>query len=305
MKTIRWAVFCIGILISSLCASAASSTGSTEGNRDKWELGIGIGFNIHFLSSTYNHTYSPLFYYIWAFDSISNASQVLDITNKNDIGLSVMVNYMITKKLGIQLLGEFHKNTLKGRDNFYSTYLEYLYSPYPLITPFYVVRGENIDWAAETDGHLTRYTLGLNVVTRFYWGHGLNVDLSGGPGFFMFNGEVSPLGYTYYYSDRISWYKNLFQLKASIKPTIRLGLNIGAELNVSLLRRVIFFFSCRYFFCPMASSEIYINEVLSSWIPGSGSQQEFIEKITSIMSLRTLKINPSFLSLSTGFKLRF
>ena len=79
-----------------------------------------------------------------------------------------------------------------------------------------------------------------------------------------------------------------------------MGFNIGGELNIPLLRGVSLFLTLRYFYCPPASTEIHLEEI-EFFISGTST----IDEVESIMKPQPLKINPSFLILNAGFKLRF
>jgi hypothetical protein len=271
-----------------------------EGCWNKWELGVGIGFNMPLLDTTYNHTYSPIFAFSSPDDFFSTASQLLNITHKEDseLNLSFILNHLITKKLGIQLLGVFHKTQLYGTDNSYYSYLEYTAIFWPSINPTLVTREYDELWP-DTEGSLKQSTFCLNLVTRFHLGPTVSVDLSGGPGLFVFSGELSSLGYTIY-KPRHSWFdyypdKVTFSIKG-----LKLGLNIGGELNVPLMRGISLFLTLRYFYCPSSSTEINLEEI-EFFIGGTST----IDEVESIMNPGPLKINPSFLILNAGFKLRF
>lgn len=284
------------IIVSMIGVSAASPIS----HRYKWELGAGIGFNIPFINTTYYNTYSPVF----SFDSpdifISTASQVLNITNKKDTGISFsfMVNRLITKKWGIQLLGVLHKTPLNGTDNSYYNYLEYTAYFYPDFNPTLVTREYDEKWP-DTGGYLKQSTISLNVMTRLYPGSGITIDFSAGPGIFAFKGDISSLGYTIYKPRHtfLDYYPD--KLNVSING-VKLGLNIGGELNIPLFRNFHVFFTCRYFYCPNASTEIKPEEIIY-FIGGNST----LDDISSVMNPRDLKINLSFLHLNAGFKLRF
>lgn len=294
-------LFVLFLVLSILLGKTVTSASSpTEGSRCKWELGVGIGFNMPWLNTTYKHTYSPIFGFDSPDDFFSTASQVLNITHKKDTerSLSFILNHMITRKLGIQLLGVFHNTQLHGTDNSYYSYLEYTAYFWPSSNPTLVTREYDEIWP-DTGGSLKQSTFSLNLVTRFYLGPAVTFDLSGGPGFFAFNGELSSLGCTII-KPRHSWLdyfpdKVIFSIKG-----IKLGVNIGGELNVPIVRSVSLFLTLRYFYCPPTSTEIHLEEI-EFFISGNST----IDEVESIMNPRPLKINPSFLILNAGFKLRF
>lgn len=287
----------LGILLATTGIYAASPAG---GSGCKWEFGVGIGFNMPGINTTYNHTYSPIFAFDSPDDFFSTASQVLNIRHMKDteLNFNFILNHLITEKLGLQLLGVFHKTLLHGTDNSYYSYLEYTAYLYPDFNPTLVTREYDEIWP-DTEGSLKQTTFCLNLVTRFYLGPAVSFDLSGGPGLFAFNGDLSSLGYTIY-KPRHSWFdyypdKVTFSIKG-----FKLGFNIGGELNVPLLRSVSLFLTLRYFYCPSSSTEINLEKI-EFLISGNST----IDEVESIMNPRPLKINPSFLILNAGFKLRF
>lgn len=300
MRTILKVFFvflCICILVGKT-ALANDSVG--EEKRDKWEIGVAIGFAAPHLDTSYDHTYSPGFLYGGTEVITSTATQVLNITDKNSMGLSMVLNRFITGKIGIQLAAEFHKTPLRGMNNSYDTYLQYINYPPPEYKAKTLTRKDHMDWPPETDGSLKQITVGLNLLTRFNPGRAVTVDLSVGPSLFQFSGEVYQIGFTRYSFLHYGLVSHLFRLSASIKSTIKLGLNIGGEVNISLLRDLALFVSCRYYFCPNVSSEIRLKEMLNT---NGGYSPIPIDVFESKMNLQPLKIDPSFLSLSAGLKL--
>jgi hypothetical protein len=291
----------LGILWGKISASAASPK---EGGWNKWELGVGIGFNMPLLNTTYNHTYSPIFAFGSPDNLFSTASEILNFKHKKSMGLNLMLSRMITKRVGIQLLAEFHKTTLQGTNNSFYYYLEYTAYPYPDFKPTLVTREENMDWGwLDTGGHLKQTILSLNVITRFYLGDAITFDFSGGPCFFGLSGEASSLKYLKWVFAHYILVPDFIVLKFSYKSAVRLGLNFGGEIDLPLLRSLIFFLNCRYFYCPNVSSEIRFKEIILN--PQSYNLWDRLEEITTVMNPGPLKINPSFLILNAGFKLRF
>lgn len=290
-----------GILLSKTRISADSSTGSS---RHKWELGVGIGFNMHSIDATYNHTYSPIFRYSSPDDLFSTASEILNFKHEKSMGLNLMLNRMITKKVGIQLLAEYHKTTLQLTNNSFYYYLEYTDYPYPDFNPTLVTReGYNTAWDwLDSGGYLKQTSLGLNLLTRFYLSDAITFDFSGGPCFFGLRGEASSLKYLYWVFAHFILTNHSIVLKFSYKSAVRLGLNFGGEMNIPILRSLIFFLTCRYFYCPTVSSEIRFKEIIQ---PQSYILRDYIDEIISVMNPGPLKMNPSFLNLNAGFKLRF
>lgn len=301
MKTLLRITF--GFLFLSLLVGETALAGDSQGdgNRGKWEIGVAAGFNSLHLDTAYNHTYSPGFLYGGTEIVTSTATQVLDIRGKNTVGLSLVVNRFITEKIGIQLWGEFFKTPFRGMNNSYYTYLQYIDYPPPNYTPVLLTREDHMDWPPETDGYLKQITFALNLLARLNPGHGVTVDISGGPVFFLYSGEVSRIGFTRYSFLHYILVPHLYKLSASIKSTVKPGLNIGGELNVSLLRNLVLFFSSRYYFRSNASSEIHLKEMLNT---DEGYSPVPVETFEAQMNLQPLKINLSFLRLSAGLKLR-
>ena len=160
MKTIWFITLCLCISTSSISAFG-DSAGENPG---KWELGVGLGMQICSLSITYNSTYSPPMDHIHSVVPVSStASQVLDIAGKKDIQprLIVILNRLMSKKLGIQLLGVFYKSTFEGRDNSLSASLDYWFYSWVDSKQHYGSREESRDWTVETDGYLKRNTFPL------------------------------------------------------------------------------------------------------------------------------------------------
>ncbi len=302
MKTIWFITLCLCISTSSISAFG-DSAGENPG---KWELGVGLGMQICSLSITYNSTYSPPMDHIHSVVPVSStASQVLDIAGKKDIQprLIVILNRLMSKKLGIQLLGVFYKSTFEGRDNSLSASLDYWFYSWVDSKQHYGSREESRDWTVETDGYLKRNTFSLNLLTRFCLSRHLTVDFSGGLTFFQFSGQVFPLGYAFFITDKASLYLSTYKLILSIEPTVRLGLNIGGELNMSITGSFLLYFTVRYFFCLEASADTRIQKRLNP------TQTDLIynvlEESRAIINPQPIKINPSFLNLGVGLKLRF
>jgi hypothetical protein len=284
--------------------TGASASSKKEGGWNKWELGVGIGFNMPLLNITYNHTYSPIFAYSSPDDFLSTASEILNFKHKKSMGLNLMLSRMITKKLGIQLLAEFHKTTLQGKNNSFYYYLEYTDYPYPYFNPVLVTREAYIDWDwLDNGGHLKQSSLSLNLITRFYLGDTITFDLSGGPWFFGLIGEASSLKYLKWVFAHYILVPDVIVLKFSYKSAVRLGINFGGEIDLPIMPSLIFFLNCRYFYSPTVSSAIRFKEVILN--PQSYNLWDRLEEINTAMNPGPLKINPSFLILNAGFKLRF
>ena len=271
-------------------------------SRNKWELGIGVDLNVSFLDTTYQTSYSPLFKYSGVDDYLSAAAQVLNFTpQKNtELGTIFTVNYLLTEKIGIQLFGEFHKTSIGGTGNFFYSFLQYTDCPYPSMVPTLYTIEKNESWP-DTIGTLKQSTLSLDMMARFNLGMGFNFDISGGPSFFFLNGEASSIGYLFWTTSHFMRVEFNYPIKFSFKPSMKLGLNIGGELDILLLPHTVFFLTARFFYSPIAASEIELKEIFRFEV----NIRDCIDEIMSTMNLQPIKINPSFLIFGTGIKIRF
>jgi hypothetical protein len=290
--------FCL-LIITSTDATASDLEGRQEGRQSKWEFGLSVGFTLSSINTTYNNTYSPIWDYDAPDDYTSAATQVLNITHKNASSLSLngQFNYQISKNFRLQLLAEHHKVVLCGTDNSYYNYLEFTFYPYPTWTPTKASREYDETWP-DTEGNLKQTTFSLNLMTRLPLGKTITLDLSGGPSIFRVTGEASSLAYTVY-KQRHNWldyYPD--KINFSINE-VKLGINIGCELNIQLQKDISLFFMIRYFCCSSLSADIHLEEIIY-YIGGNWD----LDEAATIMDLQPLENNPSFYAINAGFKIR-
>jgi len=270
---------------------------------NKWELGIFMGLNVPDFDITYTTSYSPLLKNTGQVEYLSAASQVLNIhpEKKTDLGFGILLNHFFSKKTGIQLLGQYHKTTLKGTGNTFYSYIQYTAYPYPDFNPTIITVEKNEAWP-DTDGSIKNYTFSLNIITRLKLGKENSIDLSAGPSFFNIKGEASSLGYLYWFMAHEIRVPFNYPIKFSFKSLMKLGVNLGIELNISLLSRLKLFINARYYLAPSTSNQLELVEILN-FRALQAKIEDYIDEITSTMDLLPIKINPSFLIFSGGIKL--
>jgi hypothetical protein len=301
MKTILKVAFVFLFIYILVGKTDLTGDSKEQESWEKWEIAAAVSLAAPHLDTSYKHVYSPTFMYASNEIVTSTAIQVLNITDKNSTGVSMLLNRFVTEKIGIQLVGEYHRTPLGGTNNSYYTYLQYIDYPPPNYSAKLLTSENHMDWPQETDGFLKQATFGLNLLARLNPGRTVTVDISGGPCLFHFKGEISQIGFTRHVFAHFILVPNMYKLSAAISSTVKLGLNIGGEVNVSLMRGLAIFVSCRYFLGTKASSDIHLKEVLNT---NEGYSPVPVEGFEAQMNLQPLKVNPSFLSLSAGLKLK-
>jgi len=266
----------------------------------QWEFFLAGSYDISSLNNTYNQSFSPEF--IGDNCELSEVSNIVNFDGKNSSGLLVGTNFLFNGNFGIQAVVVFHKTKLTGAGNLYSSHLEYTALYPPDYAPTEVASDFSID-LPDTDGQFKQFTAALNLLARFDLGSGINADLSGGLSFFRTKGEASTLGYSYYWLGGHSvLFSEFFQLSFDMEPKTKLGLNIGGALNVRIKNFLSLFAAARYFYCPGINADITLKEILNL---RELISPQTLEEITAVMRPGSIKINPSFLSLSCGIKLNF
>lgn len=287
------------MLVVLVLSSPALSAAPGDMKPPRWELGIGFGFCIPLTNNnTYNNTFTPAFQYSEPDDYVATSSQVLNLMQKKSIGQMVIVNRLIAKKTYLQLLAVYQKRNIYGNNQSYHTFLEYTAYPYPNFVPTLVTREEDFPWS-DSEGTLSQYAIGINIMKRVSLGYGVTVDFSGGPGLFHYKGEVSKLGYNFYTFSHYILVSFPAGFQFTFKSPLKVGLNFGCELNVPVLHRLKFFVGGRCFYCPRSGVDIHLVDSDDYYFPAA------VEEVEAIMNLQPLKINTSYFSLGGGFRWEF
>jgi hypothetical protein len=267
--------------------------------KHRWEFGAAV--SAAFLDATFHHEYSPQVYNYTVTELDSLVKQHVNIKGKNALGVELMLNAFIGKKIGIQFLGNFHNTQLQGTDNLEHIHLRFSYKPYPDFHPRIVYKDE---WFSmkDTEGYLIQKTFSLNMIVRFPLARWIDLDISGGASLFLFSGEAEPIGYIYHGFAHFIFVSIPYSFAFSIPATAAPGANVGEELNVAVGRHLILFASCRYYHSFGGSSKIKLTSNLNQ--PDS-QDQENLRIFEQRLNLGPLKIKTSFFSMKIGLGFGF
>ncbi len=257
--------------------------------QSRFELGFGWIFSSPALEDEFSTAFIPPF----PGSTSTSASQEISLQGKFSYGMNGFLNIFITPNVGVQVLAEYHRPSLKGQNGPYDVTLEYTTTE-----PRTWTRDPN-DWPA-TDGNFTEVTFSLNGIIRFplpgsFWG-----ALSGGVSSFYLEGEGIPLGFTKAWLDaENTLYVKTYQMVYEFGPETKYGFNIGGEISYLLLSRLAVSVDIRRFQCGSSeySMSIRDEDVLDD-------PPEDIEAILGLDAI-PLNINPSYTRISVALRVQF
>ena len=257
----------------------------------EFELNGSLIWGMPAINVKYSNRFAPLYP---SPPYTSSAGQTLNIQGQGALGLAVCLNYFPVPFLGFQVLGDYFKPSLGGRNSSYDLSLRYTYSLPPGSPPREATYQEAQEWG-DTRGDLTQVSFSFNGILRFRLGPLFRFSFSGGPSYYSVKGQASHFGYT-----KFSWGADgllhilTYKLVGDFGPANGWGFNAGAGLALDLTRNIEIFMEFRYYRFSQVSLDIRIR-------PDDNITEPMAE-IENTMNLKPLAFDPSYYRIGLGFK---
>lgn len=284
--------------LASLLLPAAARAQERTGRPDRFEVTISLSIDRPLQDGTYETSYSPPFT-PGAFSS--SAGQALTLLAGRSTGLAAAFAYLPNGRIGVEALFNYFESSLAGANAPYEVFLRYT----ALLPPDYVPREfvyERSLQQRDTEGYLRNLSFSANTVVRVGDGP-VSVQFSGGLSIFQIRGSAESLGYTKLWLGGHSvLFLEHYRMAFAVQPATALGLNLGAELDIALSDRLTLAIDGRYFYAPTSEAEVELTGIVNL---DEVISVDPIPQIQQQMDLRPVEIDPSFLRLAFGLKVRW
>lgn len=284
------------------CAALTKISWTSEYEREsrkKFEFGIGLSLNIPFIESSYTNQYPLQLEYGGGSGA---ASQVLRLNGNKNSGFNATLNYFLKKNFGVQILVDYFKSAIDGKNSPYDISLQYTAQQLPDYIPRQFNYERSLEWP-DTEGYIKQLILSFNGIFRFITTNCMIAGFSGGISYFSFQGEASSLGYsTFWLGGQSVLFSEHSRLKFSLEPTRKIGFNAGLEMNMCLYENILFTVDFRYFYSPPSLSKIRLLEIVNK---DEIIREKPIKEMEENMDLNPLKMGPSFACMRFVLKYQF
>ncbi len=274
------------ILVMCLVIPAATASAQV-----RFEFGFGWIFGSPAMEDTYENQFVPPFTPAASYDG-SAAFHTLNIDAGMSYGMTGFFNIFLTPHVGIQLMADYFKPSLKGNNSDYELSLDYR-----TVADAPRHYEDAVAWP-DTDGHLTEITYCLNGFLRLPIPGPFDVGISGGYSLFNIKGKAIPMGFTKFWRDaEDTLYINTFRMVYEFGSKTQSGFNIGAEVSYNLFRLLVVSAELRHFQGAASDYEMRIAE--------DDVLDDPPAVIEGILDLGSLRINPSYTRLNIALRVQF
>ncbi|MFB0565700.1 MAG: hypothetical protein ACETWK_08495 [Candidatus Aminicenantaceae bacterium] len=285
-------------LLISIFFIAFSILNAEEEKKKSFEIFAFANVNFSAVNTTYQNNFEL------DFDAAkpgSYASQILTLQGKAREGFNAGFTYFMSEKFGIKFSLNYSRNLLSGENSPYKIYLKYISIHPPDYVPHEVTYDETYDWLT-TQGNLKTFSFFTNLQYRFVISKNTTASFSAGSGFYRVYGNFNPLGYSeFWLGGHGVLFSEHYLVMLKIPSSGKIGFNTDFELNFRLSKNFSFAAKLAYNLCGNISIIPVIDKVLFYPYLGKVAENK-LSKIKDQMKLKSLKINPSFLSLNFGIK---
>ncbi|MEW5901020.1 MAG: hypothetical protein AB1715_06115 [Acidobacteriota bacterium] len=259
----------------------------------RFEVSTALSYQKSLLDASYLHRYSPQFL-SGAF--VSNAEQTLSLEGRDAWGMNISLAYFPLDRLGLQLLIDYGKPEIGGQNSDYELFLNYSLDQNPGPPPYPMDYERTYIWP-KTKGNLRQACLSLNAVTRVPLVRQVALQVSGGLTYFRVDGKASSLGFTVFRVEEDAFIEETTQMIYKFNAANRLGLNVGANLDLVLYSNLCFTVDARAFVSSKFTRTLDLEANGLSSIP--------IEQIRAVLNLGKIEVNPSLYRVNFGLKYLF
>ncbi|HSF16245.1 MAG TPA: hypothetical protein VLK65_11900 [Vicinamibacteria bacterium] len=232
-------------------------------------------------------------------DPRSSARQLLTLQGDTGVGFGLGVNVLPHSVLGFQFLLDRARVDIVGENPPHEVNVTYDTIAFPNPDPIVSSAHFRFEWP-DTQGTLEETTLSFNLATRFGTGRVVSGSVSGGLSYFRFHVEAERIGaHAAWLGGHAVLFSELHEMTYSTSVTDALGFNVGGQLDVGLGSHVAVFADGRFLKAPETASAVGLDEHLSADIVTVPLQQ-----IEAFLALPPLEIDPSYVRLLFGLKLK-
>ncbi len=243
---------------------------------------------------------------LWDGRVVSDIEEFADIDYKanNGIAFGGALAYMFSPNFGLELGGALFSQKIPN-DTLAGWGFSFAGSSY----------GEEYEFSGE--GKMTVVPIFLNLVGRFSSGM-MDFNLSGGPTLYLNSAEATATGLfgdNYWWVETYWWgtvtYETLdfFPIAMEVPSTswTGFGFNVGGSVDFNLSPMMALFLDVRYFFCPKRDlGWTYLSGYYDGMWENLYDWEIYADQADYAADLTTpFQVNPSFFSISGGFKIRF
>jgi hypothetical protein len=269
------------------------------------EIFGGLGFSWPALDSTFDASYVPsevgssndLFV---TPDPRSQARQLLALQGKMGLELGLGLNVYPHRVVGFQFLLDRFETDIAGENQPQQVHLVWDSIAFPSPDP--VVREADIEIpSGDTEGRLSELALSFNLTARFGAGGPVSGSVSSGLTYFRFDASAQPLAaMAGYLGGHAVLFAETYEMAYATSTESAFGINAGGSVDLALGAHAAIFADGRFFWAPRTEAEVTLTEVVSDpllTVP--------VSQIDEFLDLPPLEIDPGFLRLLFGLKLRF
>jgi hypothetical protein len=232
-------------------------------------------------------------------DPRSRARQAFSLQGMTGTGFGLGVDFYPRGVLGFQLLLDKAHADLSGTSPPHEVDLVYDSVAFPSFER--VVASESFSFdVPETSGRMEELTMSFNAVARWKAGSVLCGSISGGLSYFRLRAEELEVGsLAGWLGGHAVLFTELYQMSLATETASTVGFDLGGDVSLALGPRVAVFADGRLFYAPKAGAPVHLGSFLSENIVTVP-----IERIESFLALPPLELDPRYLRLLVGVKLR-
>lgn len=234
-------------------------------------------------------------------DPRSEAHQLLSLSGKTSPGFGLGLNLFPHRVLGFQFLLDRASIDVAGENPPHDVRLVWDSIAFPSPDP--VVREASLSFdPPETEGRLDELALSFNLTARFGRPGTVSGRVSSGLTYFRFEGEAERLGaLAGWLGGHAVLFTELYEMSYETAATDALGFNVGGGVDFALgSPRAAVYVDGRYFWAPRTEADVTLTEIVSESIPSVT-----VSEIDSYLDPPPMEVDPSFLRVLFGVKLRF
>jgi hypothetical protein len=214
--------------------------------------------------------------------------------------LGLGLNVYPHRVVGFQFLLDRFETDIAGENQPQQVHLVWDSIAFPSPDP--VVREADIEIpSGDTEGRLSELALSFNLTARFGAGGPVSGSVSSGLTYFRFDASAQPLAaLAGYLGGHAVLFAETYEMAYATSTESAFGINAGGSVDLALGAHAAIFADGRFFWAPRTEAEVTLTEVVSDpllTVP--------VSQIDEFLDLPPLEIDPGFLRLLFGLKLRF
>jgi len=176
--------------------------------------------------------------------------------------------------------------------------------PPPDYTPIEIIRDHSVEWI-KTQGSIKSLSFLLNVQYEYALSKNITAAFSVGSGLYRIFGDFNPVGYSEFWLGGHSvLFSEDYLLMLKIPSSNKIGINVDMEFAHRLSEKLFIVANIAYNLCGSLSVAPILDYALYYYSLDRIDEGK-LNQIQNDLDFGPLEINPSFFSLSFGFKYRF